>query len=220
VVVPGEVTASGNLMPGDNTIRIDGSIVATRVGILRRGPDSMSVIPLRGFYVPRVDDLVIGVVCDVSYNMWKVDINCPYYGILPATDVFGRRFDPTKDDPLRKFDIGTVLRAKITAFDRSQDPLLTIREQGLGKVDFGFLVKVNPSKIARVIGRGGSMLSKIQQASNTRVVVGQNGLVLLATEEPVMRDKLIKALKLIEEEAHTYGLTEKVIELISSKVEE
>jgi len=220
VVVPGEVIGSGNYRAGDNAVRIGNSVVATRVGIRRGGPDAVSVIPLKGFYVPRVGDLVVGIVCDVSYNMWKVDINSPYFGVLPATDVFGRRFDPTRDDPLRKFDIGTVLKAKIVAFDRSQDPLLTIREPELGKADFGFLVRVNPSKIARVIGRGGSMLSKIQQASNSRVIVGQNGTVIVAASDPTMRDKLIRALRLIEDEAHTYGLTEKVVELISGKVEE
>lgn len=219
VVVPGEVIGTGDNRAGENTVKVQGSIVATRVGIRRGGPEGVSVIPLKGFYVPRVGDLVVGIVCDVSYNMWKVDINSPYFGILPATDVFGRRFDPTMDDPLKEFDIGTVLKVKIVAFDRSQDPLLTVRDQDLGKADFGFLARVNPSKIARVIGRGGSMLSKIQQASNSKVIVGQNGTVILTTSDPAMRDKLIRALKLIEEEAHVYGLTEKVVELISGKVE-
>lgn len=215
VVVPGEIMAPGNYRAGENTVKVDGSIVSTRVGILRRGPGVVSVIPLKGFYIPRIGDLVVGVVCDVSYNMWKVDINCPYFGVLPATDVFGRRFDPTRDDPLREFGIGTVLRAKIVAFDRSQDPLLTVRGPELGKVEFGFLVNVNPSKIARLIGRGGSMLSKIQQASSSRVTVGQNGMVILTTTDPAKRDRLIRAIKLIEEEAHTYGLTEKVVDLIA-----
>lgn len=219
VVVPGEVIASGSYRAGENAVRVGNSVVATRVGIRKGGPDSVSVIPLKGFYVPRVGDMVIGIVCDISYNMWKVDISSPYFGVLPATDVFGRRFDPTRDDPLKKFDIGTVLKAKIVAFDRSQDPLLTIREPDLGRADFGFLMKVNPSKIARVIGRGGSMLSKIQQASNSRIIVGQNGTVILTTSDPTMRDRLIRALRMIEDEAHTYGLTEKVVELVSGKVE-
>ncbi len=215
IVIPGEIIATGNYKAGDNTIKIEGSIVATRIGIPRREPGHVSVIPLKGFYVPREKDLVIGVVAEVTYNMWKLDINSPYPGILPAADVFGRRFDPTKDDPLRMFDIGTVLKAEIVAFDRTQDPLLTVRGEGLGKVESGFLVKINPSKIARVIGRGGSMLAKIQQATKSKIIVGQNGIVLLMTTDPAIREKSLMALKLIEEEAHMYGLTEKVVDLLS-----
>jgi len=196
-------------------LRIEGSIVATRIGIPRREPERVSVIPLKGFYMPREKDLVIGIVTEVTYNMWKLDIDSPYPGILPAADVFGRRFDPTKDDPLRKFQIGSVIKAEIVAFDRTQDPLLTIRGQDLGEVESGFLIRINPSKIARAIGRGGSMLSKIQQAIKSRIIVGQNGVVLLLTSDPVVREKAMMAFKLIEEEAHTYGLTEKVVDLLS-----
>ena len=216
IVIPGEIIAAGNYRAGDNTTRIEGSIVATKMGIPRRGPDHISLIPLKGFYMPRENDLVIGVVTEVAYNMWKLDINSPYPGILPATDVFGRRFDPTRDDPLKKFEIGTVLKARVVVFDRTQDPLLTIRDPDLGKVESGFLVKINSSKIARVIGRGGSMLSKIQQVTKSKVIVGQNGIVLLMAADPLIRNKLLMALKLIEEEAHTFGLTEKVVELLSA----
>lgn len=214
VVVPGEVIASGHYRAGENTVRINNSIVAIRVGFPQTKGNVVRVIAFKGVYVPKVEDFVIGVISDVYYNMWKVDINSPYSAILPAIDVFGRKFDPTRDSTLKKMDVGTVIKARIVLFDRTQNPILTIRGDGLGVVEKGFITFVNPSKIARLIGKKGSTLQKIEQLTNSKIYVGQNGVILIETNNFETKNKIVEVIKLIEREAHVSGLTDKIVEYL------
>ncbi len=123
----------------------------------------VNVVALRAFYVPRVGDIVIGVVVEVGFTGWTVDINAPYQAILRASDVLGRPFRPQKDDLAQFLDIGDLVVAKITAYDRAHDPQLTVGEPGLGKITRGQITRITPTKIPRVIGRKGSMISMIKQ---------------------------------------------------------
>jgi exosome complex component RRP4 len=214
IVVPGEILTSGYYRAGENTIKLDNSIIATKVGIPQTKGNTVRVIALKSFYVPKIHDLVIGIVSEVYYNMWRVNIFSPYVAVLPAVDVFGRRFDPTKDNTLKKMGIGTVLKARITLFDRTQDPVITIRGEGLGIIEKGFITSVNPSKIAKLIGKKGSMLQKIEQLTDTKITVGQNGIILIETQSIRAKDKVIKAIRLIEREAHLPDLADRVTEIL------
>lgn len=215
IVVPGEILTSGYYRAGENTIKLDNSIIATKVGIPQTKGNIVRVIALKGFYIPKVHDLVIGVVSEVYYNMWRVNIFSPYVAVLPAVDVFGRRFDPTKDNTLKKMSVGTVLKARITFFDRTQDPVITIRGEGLGVIEKGFITSVNPSKIAKLIGKKGNMLQKIEQLTNTKITVGQNGVILIETQSISAKDKVIKAIRLIEREAHLSDLVDRVTRVLN-----
>ena len=53
--------------------------------------------------------------------------------------------------------------AKIASYDRAHDPQLTVGEPGLGKITRGQILHVTPTKIPRIIGRKGSMISMIKQ---------------------------------------------------------
>ncbi|MBO3763153.1 MAG: RNA-binding protein [Candidatus Brockarchaeota archaeon] len=219
IVVPGEILTSGYYRVGENTIKLDNSIIATKVGIPQTKGNTIRVIALKSFYIPKIHDLIIGVVSEVYYNMWRVNIFSPYVAVLPAVDVFGRRFDPTKDNTLKKMDAGTVLKARITFFDRTQDPVITIRGEGLGVIEKGFITYVNPSKIAKLIGKKGNMLQKIEQLTNTKITVGQNGVILIETQSISAKDKVIKTIKLIEREAHLSNLGDRVTKILKEDEE-
>jgi exosome complex component RRP4 len=220
IVVPGEVLAEGDYRIGENVYRNGKTILATMVGIARVEEDKVSVIALHGFYMPMVGDVVIGIVEDVGVTHWLVDINAPYPGVLRASEAFGRAFDPTRHELLDELKIGDVLIAKILSFDRTHDPVLTLNESGLGKVKDGVVVSLTPSKIPRLIGRKGSMLSIIQQKTGCQIVVGQNGMVLAKSQDKRMEDLVIKIIKLIEREAHTSGLTNRVAKLLDAEIEQ
>src|SRR3972149_5685356 len=66
---------------------------------------------------------------------WEADINSCYVGMLPGSDVFGRNFQPDTDEMTSKLKKGDSIAARIVNFDRSRDPLITIADRELGKID-------------------------------------------------------------------------------------
>ena len=220
IVVPGEVLAEGEFHLGENVYRNGNRILSTMVGLARVDGDRLSVIALHGFYMPQNEDIVIGIVNDVGLTHWVVDINAPYPGILRASETFGRPFDPTRHELLDELKIGDMIIAKVISFDRTQDPALTLKENGLGKIKDGVVVSLTPSKIPRLIGKKGSMLNIIQQRTGCQLIVGQNGRVLARCRDKAMEDLAIKIIKVIEMEAHTSGLTNRVSKLLEVEVEQ
>jgi len=128
-VVPGDKIADGNFRPLMNVIRAGNSIIATRIGIAETGREGIKVIPLSGIYIPRVNDIVIGKIVDHSSLSWEVDVNSCFSAHLPAQDVFGRDFSPARDDMGRQLAVGDLIAARIIAFDRTRDPMLTVQDK-------------------------------------------------------------------------------------------
>jgi exosome complex component RRP4 len=71
------------------------------------------------------------------------------------------------------------------------------------------VIEVSPSKVPRVIGRNGSMIQMLKNETGCRIYVGQNGRIWIDGDLDNIV-KAIQAVKMIEEEAHGLGLTEKV----------
>lgn len=218
-VIPGDVITTGPYRPDQNVTTVGDKIVATVIGISEISDDSVRVIPLTGMYVPKINDLVIGKVVSHSSLSWEVDINSCYVGILPATDVFGRDFSAHADELTSKLDKGDLIAARIANFDRTRDPLITIGERDLGKIESGNLVRISASKVPRLIGKRGSMIQTIEMATNATITIGQNGLVVVSCDDSKGLLKAIKAIRMIEEQAHMANLTDKVKEMLESNSE-
>jgi exosome complex component RRP4 len=84
------------------------------------------------------------------------------------------------------------------------------REGGLGKIRDGLIVRVNPHRVPRIIGKEGSMISLIKEATGCNITVGQNGLIWIRGEG--IDNKLFakQAIDFIIENTTSEGLTEKV----------
>ena len=214
-VIPGDKIIEGNYKPLMNVIKSGNYLVSTRVGIAEAGKDGVKVIPLSGVYIPRVNDLVIGKIIDRSSLSWDVDINACFFAHLPAQDVFGRDFSPAKDDMGRQLSIGDLIIARIVSFDRTRDPMLTVQDKDLGKIPYGEFIKISPTRVPRLIGKRGSMIQTIEQATQTRVIIGQNGIVVVTGRDPDGLSLAAKAIKLVEEESHTTNLTQRVKTLLN-----
>ncbi len=208
-VIPGEIVARGNVRADLNVVRVGDKLVATRVGMAEVGHDTARVVALSGPYIPRIDDLVVGKVIDYSAFAWEVDINSCFFGILPAASVFGRDYSPAKDSLTDKLKVGDMIAARIIAFDRTRDPLLSISGPGLGRIPRGQVVRISPAKVPRLIGKKGSMIKSIEVGTHCRMLIGQNGVVIIvgAVEDAL---KAASAVNLVEQEAHSADLTEKV----------
>ncbi len=212
-VIPGEVVARGNVRADLNVMRVNDQLVATRVGMAEIGHDVVRVIPLSGPYIPRIDDLVVGKVIDYSAFAWEADINSLFFGILPAASVFGRDYSPAKDSLTDKLRVGDMIAARVIAFDRTRDPLLSISGPGLGRIPRGQVAKISPAKVPRLIGKKGSMIKTIEAGTKSRMLIGQNGVVVIVGS-PEDTIRAIRAINLVEEEAHSADLTERVQSLL------
>jgi exosome complex component RRP4 len=218
-VIPGEVITTGPFRPEQNVILDGNRIISTAIGISEIYDDAVKVIPLAGKYIPKINDLVIGKVTSHSSLSWELDINSCYVGFLPATDVFGRDFSAHADELTSKLKNGDLVVARIANFDRSRDPLLTISDRELGKIDSGELVKISPSKVPRLIGKRGTMIQNIETASGAVITIGQNGWVVVSCENRDGLLKAIKAIKMVDAEAHIANLTDRVKSMLELKGE-
>ena len=198
-----------------NVMKSGDYLISTRVGIAEAGKDGVKVIPLSGVYIPRVNDLVIGKVIDRSSLSWDIDINSCFFAHLPAQDVFGRDFSPARDDMGRQLSIGDLIIARIVSFDRTRDPMLTVQDKDLGKIPYGEFIKISPTRVPRLIGKRGSMIQTIEQATQTRVIIGQNGIVVVTGRDIEGLSLAVKAIKMVEEESHTTNLTQRVKTLLN-----
>src|SRR5215213_1869932 len=214
-VIPGDKIAEGNLRPLMNVVKSGNALIATRIGIAETGRDGVKVIPLSGVYIPRVNDLVIGKVVDHSSLSWEVDVNSCFSAHLPAQDVFGRDFSPARDDMTKHFAIGDMITARIIAFDRTRDPMLTVQDRDLGKIPRGELLRISATRVPRLIGKRGSMIQTIEQATQTRVLIGQNGSVVVTVRSPEGENVAVRAIRMVEEEAHTANLTQRIKALLN-----
>jgi exosome complex component RRP4 len=214
-VIPGDKIVEGNYRPIMNVVRSGNALIATRIGIAEAGRDGVKVIPLSGVYIPRVNDLVIGKIVDHTSLSWEVDINSCFSANLPASDVFGRDFSPARDDMTKHLAVGDMITARVAAFDRTRDPMLTLQDRDLGKIPKGELLKISATRVPRLIGKRGSMIQTIEQATQTRVLIGQNGIVVVTGRSPEGVEQAVKAIRMVEDEAHTANLTQRIKVLLN-----
>jgi exosome complex component RRP4 len=216
IVVPGEEIAQGmDFLPSNGTFRDGESILASKLGIVEVRNRVIRVIPLRGHYAPVRGDLVIGIVADVGFSGWPVDIGAAANVNLPVGEAVRDRVDLIKSDLSRYFDSGDVIIAKVMNVPKARIIQLSMRDYGLRKLRGGRVIKMSPSKVPRLIGKKGSMVGMIKDYTGCDINVGQNGYVWISgtAENQLLADR---AIMLIEEKAHMSGLTDKVKELFES----
>lgn len=206
IIIPGEVIAKGDYLPGEGTEKKGDEIIALRFGLAEESNKLVKVIPLSGTYHPRRGNVVIGKVENVTFNGWVVDIGTAENAFLPLAEV--PRF-VSKDEIEEVMTIGDMVVAKIWNINKRGIDL-SIKSRGLGKVEDGMIVKVNPNKVPRVIGKEGSMINLIKDETKCNITVGQNGLIWIHGDK--IEDELHakKAILFITEKSFVSGLTDEV----------
>ncbi len=210
VVVPGELLAISSKKAGTGTYSEGGKIFASQLGIKTVRPDSISVVPLAGQYIPVRGDLVVGKIVDVGASNWLVDINSPYPSPLHVNEVPWRvEFGET-----RKFmSVGDIVLLMIVGVDETKRIQVSMQEHGLRKLTGGMVMEISPSKVPRIIGKNGSMIQMLKNMTSCRIYVGQNGRIWIDGELDSI-SRAVQAIRMIEDEAHSQGLTEKVKALL------
>ncbi|WP_457549415.1 exosome complex RNA-binding protein Rrp4 [Archaeoglobus sp.] len=213
IVLPGDLLSTNPKTAGPNTY-VEGNKVYARVlGLLDRTETMVRVIPLKGRYVPSVGDTVIGIVKEVTANGWIVDILSPYVAFLPVQENPAMRPNKKPNDVL---DIGDAIIAKVMNIDPKMRVTLTMKDKLCRPIRVGRIVVINPTRVPRVIGKKGSMIKLLKSELDVQIIVGQNGLIWVNGD----RRKVSiaeEAIYIIEQEAHTEGLTDRIAEFVKRR---
>lgn len=209
IAVPGEVLAEGmEYLPSQGTYRHGDVIRAAMLGLVRVEGKILKLIPLSGRYMPKVGDIVVGQVDDILMSGWRINMNCAYSAVLPLKDATPQYIEKG-EDLTKYFALGDWVVTKISNVTSQKLIDVSMRGPGLKKLIGGRVFSVGAQKVPRIIGKEGSMLSMIKQATSCRVVVGQNGNVWISGE-PKREHIAVSAIRMIEQQSHIPGLTDRV----------
>ncbi len=200
VVIPGEELADGNgIKAGFGAFKRGDKVFAAVYGLADQSKGFVKVVPLQGKYLPYEGDHVIGIVSHCLSRGCFVDINSAYHGYLS----FFRD---------RTYNVGDVLIMEIQRVDEVNSVDLDFAKP----LYDGKLIEVSPVKIPRIVGRKASMIDVLSNGSNCKIFVGRNGRIFIKGKDEDVQ-KAEAAIRLIEEEAHTSGLTDKVKEFLEKR---
>lgn len=216
IVVPGQELAQGmNFLPGPGTYRDDALIRAQRLGMVSVEGKVIRLIALSGKYIPKLKDRVIAKVIDVLLTGWRVELNSPYSAVLTLKDAT-TEFVQRGADLTQYYALGDYIICQIVNVTSQKLVDISMKGPGLRKLRGGRIIEVSPQKVPRIIGKEGSMVSMIKQATNCDIIVGQNGWIWLSGE-PNAEVLASQAIRLIEQEAHLGGLTNKIASWLEEK---
>ena len=212
VVVPGDLLSEDAKRSGEGTYVKNGSVYSLLYG-LANFRDKINVIPLAGKYIPGPGDNVIGVVKDITFSNWIVDINSPYDGLLHISE-FPERIE--SDEMSRRLRIGSSIMTRVKDVDPTMKVELTLNDRKLGEIKAGQVIEISHTRVPRLIGKGGSMISMLKKEVNCNIFVGQNGRIWINGGSEDM-DLALKTITLIEKEAHTNGLTDRIVDFLKAE---
>jgi exosome complex component RRP4 len=211
IVIPSQVIGETPAMKaGRGTFVENGKIYAERLGIVSIQGNFIHVIPLKGRYDPVVGDFVIGVVEEASTSNWMVDINAPYPALLHVNEV---PWEIDFADTEKYLNTGDAILAKVLSVDESKKLQITLNDRNLFKIKGGHIIEVESSVVPRIIGKKGSMIELIKKYTRCRIFVGQNGRIWIDGDAEGI-EKVLQAINKIENEAITFGLTDRIEELL------
>ena len=194
------------MKPGPGTYRTGGKVYASVLGLLSSRPPIVQVIPLSGRYIPKPRDIVIGTVTDVQGTFWLLDIGAPRWAPLHMT---GTAWKIEVGETDRYLHVGDAVTVEVENLDPTGRIGVTMLGENLGKLEGGTIVHISPARVPRVVGRGGSMVGMISRLTGAQIVVGQNGRIWVNGAPDAIR-RVAAVLRLIDENGHRSGLTERV----------
>ena len=68
----------------------------------------------------------------------------------------------------------------------------------------------------RLIGKRGSMVQMIEEATNANLTIGQNGIIVISCENQDGLLKAVNAVHMIEEDSHRINLTDMVKKMLET----
>ena len=192
IILPGERITEGKFhIPG--SFVENESTYAAVIGMLDEGS---RFIPLENKYFPVREDIVVGVLTDSRHAGYSVEINQPKDAFIPSRDT------------RVKLEIGDFVFCKIKSVSEVGDiDLAEVRRLPKGKV-----ITFPPAKVPRLVGRQSSMINMFKDNVGD-IMVGKNGYVWISENADI--PLALRAIAMIEEQAHKSGLTDRVAEFFA-----
>tara|TARA_B100000886_G_scaffold65255_1_gene40858 strand:- start:3814 stop:4500 length:687 start_codon:yes stop_codon:yes gene_type:complete len=214
LVTPGEaIGASSGARAGSGVIIQNEKLIATKVGWVNERNGVTSINPINSAYMPRSGDLVIGIVESVRNNLWFAEVNGPFNGLLPMSLAPWKvEFGAARE----QMDIGDIMLARIQEVDEAHNIVLTMKGVGLRKLKEGVMEEIPINTIAHLRGENNSLLNKLKDASDCRIIVAENGRVWIDGEG----DGISFVRSIIEKtrnSGHDSRFTENILEIIEQR---
>ncbi len=214
IVLPGdELIESIDFLAGHGTYREGKKIFSKVVGILKKRDHVISVVPVAGKYMPKKGDYVIGEIDYVSVSNWKVDIGHPTNAMLPVSGV--EEYIERDADLTKYFKRGDLILARVDAVTKNMNATISMKDKRARKLFGGRVIEITPMKVPRLIGKEGTMISQIKDKSGCIINVGQNGRVWIKGDNV---DLAIKAIRMVEDNAHKKGLTDLIAKYLDDEI--
>jgi exosome complex component RRP4 len=217
IVIPSQLLGDiKNIKAGKGTFVENGKIYSEILGILNNSSDYVNVIPIKGRYDPVENDFVVGIVEEAMASSWLVNINAAYPALLHVTEV---PWDVEFGETEKFLNHGDCVMAKVSSVDQEKKLQITLKDHNLYKIRGGLIINVEPSKVPRIIGKKGSMIALLKKYTNCRIFVGQNGRIWIdGTSEGI--NMVINTIKKIEDESLSFGLTNKIEDLLKKETKD
>lgn len=195
IVLPGEKVADGKVYAPNTYIKNE----ATYAAVIGTVDNEGRYIALENKYVPKVGDVILGMVTDIRRAGYLVDLNLPQNGLIVSRDV------------RVKLQRGDFVMCKVKLVNEiGETELSEVRRLPKGKV-----IEFPPARVPRLIGRKSSMLNLLKEHGNGDIMVGNNGYVWIS--ERTNMPLVLKAINVIEAKAHKSGLTDEIAALLESE---
>ena len=210
LVLVGDVVGDKRSTVGPGTKRVGDQVVAVQSGLLQSYGEKIAIIPLNGCYEPRAGDLIVGIVNEANPGNWILDIRAPWLAPLHVSEAPWRvDFGET----MQYLRPGDAVLCKILFVDEQKKVQVTLKDRNLTRLEGGEILEVPPVKVARIIGKNGSMLNLLKGYVECWLFVGQNGRIWMNgdAEEILLCRKVITT---IANEAHLPGLTDRIKALL------
>ncbi len=209
IVTPGELLAEGGI-GGEGTYMEQEKVFSKYFGMVSMNGNIINIRPLSGKYVPEEGDDIIGKIVEVSDKYWTVNIDVPYSTRIDIRDV-GFRVAP--GDLASIMDVDDLVYAKIERVTTNRTVDLGMRTPRYTKLPSKMIAKIDPTKIPRLIGKEGSMINTIKDATKCDIIVGQNGIIWVnGPKEQV--DLALMAINLVNDKYYDPDLVNRVKELL------
>ncbi|MEM3771202.1 MAG: KH domain-containing protein [Candidatus Micrarchaeia archaeon] len=192
LVIPGDLLLDKPIRNPYTYIK-EGKTYAAIVGMF--DDQQNKFMPIKASYLPSLRDSVIGIIEEEKVIGYGVNLFSPYHGLLSSKML------------RTTFNVGDIILAEVSEISEVKDIWLSRPVKLVG----GEIIDISPTKISRVIGKHSSMLNILKIGTGCEIIVGKNGLIWIKGQNSA---KAIDAIEKISREAHTSGLTDRIMEYL------
>ncbi|MCL5434070.1 MAG: hypothetical protein M1538_03830 [Candidatus Marsarchaeota archaeon] len=189
IILPG-MLAPNEIEKTENVYIENNKIYSKVVGLY--DDEKKTIIQLEGNWIPKIDESVVGIITSSKGNVYEVELFFFGRGLLISN----------KYDNIR-FNVGDVISASVKDVEDYKTVILWNPKALRG----GTIIQVKATKVPRIVGRSNTMVEQIAQLTACNIVVGTNGIIWLRGDAISVATEAIRK---IENEAHTTGLTERI----------